>query len=91
MNPKTLHQLQYCEENLIPFAVIIGQDEVKAEIVKLRDVKTRDEVEKKWFSHSTIRFETKCKLFSILDNCAEKWNCYRTKETIKLIENSFII
>ena len=47
MNPKTLHQLQYCEENSIPFAVIIGQDEVKAEIVKLRDVKTRDEVEKK--------------------------------------------
>jgi len=39
-----LHQLQYCEENGIPFTVIIGEDEVKNNVVKLRDVNSRNEV-----------------------------------------------
>lgn len=43
-NPKTLHQLQYCEENQIPFSVIIGEDEVKEGIVKVREITTRTEV-----------------------------------------------
>ena len=43
-NPKILHQLQYCEENGIPFSVIIGEEEVKNNVVKLRDVNTRNEV-----------------------------------------------
>jgi len=42
-NPKTLHQLQYCEENQIPFSVIIGEDEVKNGTVKLREISTRAE------------------------------------------------
>lgn len=42
-NPKTLHQLQYCEENQIPFSVIIGEDEVKEGIVKVREITTRTE------------------------------------------------
>ncbi len=42
-NPKTLHQLQYCEENQIPFSVIIGEDEVKNEMVILREISTRTE------------------------------------------------
>ena len=43
MNPKILLQLQYCEENGIPFAVIIGEDEVKNGVVKLRNIKTRSD------------------------------------------------
>ena len=43
-NPKTLHQLQYCEENQIPLSVIIGEDEVKEGIVKVREIATRTEV-----------------------------------------------
>ena len=43
-NPKILHQLQYCEENAIPFSVIIGEEEIKSNTVKLRDVVTRGEV-----------------------------------------------
>jgi histidyl-tRNA synthetase len=39
-----LHQLQYCEENVIPFALIIGEDEIKNGTVKLRDVVSRAEV-----------------------------------------------
>jgi histidyl-tRNA synthetase len=42
-NPKILHQLQYCEENGIPFTVVIGEDEIQNNVVKLRDVNTRTE------------------------------------------------
>jgi len=44
-NPKLLAQLQYCEENSIPFAVILGESEIKNGVVKLRNVTTREEVE----------------------------------------------
>lgn len=46
-NPKLLVQLQYCEENAIPWAVIIGEGEVAKGIVKLRNVTTRQEEEVK--------------------------------------------
>ena len=42
-----LSQLQYCEENGIPLAVIIGESELAKGIVKLRVVETREEVEVK--------------------------------------------
>merc|ERR1739844_367363 len=44
-NPKMLNQLQYCEAERIPYTIIIGEDELKKGIVKLRTVETRDEVE----------------------------------------------
>lgn len=43
-NPKLLQQLQYCEENGIPLAVILGQSELENNTVKLRTVATREEV-----------------------------------------------
>ena len=46
-NPKMLSQLQFCEEKQIPLAVVIGESEIKAGIVKLRDVQSREEVEVK--------------------------------------------
>lgn len=46
-NPKLLAQLQYCEENSIPFAIILGESEIKNGVVKLRNVVTRDEIEVK--------------------------------------------
>lgn len=46
-NPKLLAQLQHCEENEIPWAVIIGENEVAKGVVKLRDVVTRQEEEVK--------------------------------------------
>ena len=42
--PKLLQQLQYCEENLIPLAVVIGQSEIEKGVVKVRVVSTREEV-----------------------------------------------
>jgi len=42
-NPKLLAQIQYCEERSIPFIIIIGENELKEGIVKIREVKTRDE------------------------------------------------
>lgn len=46
-NPKLLAQLQHCEENEIPWAVVIGEAEVEKGVVKLRDVITRQEEEVK--------------------------------------------
>ncbi|XP_044727919.1 histidine--tRNA ligase, cytoplasmic [Chrysoperla carnea] len=44
-NPKLLAQLQYCEEQGIPLALIIGESEIQNGIVKLREVDTRQEYE----------------------------------------------
>lgn len=44
-NPKLLAQLQYCEENSIPFAIILGESEIKSGVVKLRNVVSREETE----------------------------------------------
>lgn len=46
-NAKVLNQLQYCEENTIPLAVVIGESEIASGIVKVRDIQTREEVEVK--------------------------------------------
>lgn len=43
-NPKLLSQLQHCEESGIPLVAILGEQELKTGVVKLRDVATRDEV-----------------------------------------------
>ena len=40
-NPKLLSQLQHCEEQAIPLAVVIGSSEIERGVVKLRDVNTR--------------------------------------------------
>ncbi|KAM9603301.1 histidine--tRNA ligase, cytoplasmic-like isoform 3-T3 [Morphnus guianensis] len=44
-DPKLLKQLQYCEDTGIPFAAIIGEQELTDGVVKLRDVATREEVD----------------------------------------------
>lgn len=44
-NPKLLSQLQHCEESGIPFVAILGEQELKNGVVKLRDVATREEVQ----------------------------------------------
>lgn len=43
-NPKLLNQFQYCEETGIPLVAILGEDEIKEGVVKLRDVSTREEI-----------------------------------------------
>uniref|UniRef100_A0A8C5IL42 histidine--tRNA ligase n=1 Tax=Junco hyemalis TaxID=40217 RepID=A0A8C5IL42_JUNHY len=43
-NPKLLNQLQYCEETGIPLVAIVGEQELKDGVVKLRIVATREEV-----------------------------------------------
>ena len=43
-NPKFLNQVQYCEKQGIPFMAILGEEEVKQQIVKLRDVEQKTEV-----------------------------------------------
>ncbi|XP_062538711.1 histidine--tRNA ligase, cytoplasmic isoform X1 [Armigeres subalbatus] len=44
-NPKLLAQLQYCEENQIPYAVVLGDGELSRGVVKLREISTRKEDE----------------------------------------------
>ena len=43
-NPKLLNQFQYCERELVPFIVIVGEGEREKGGVTLRDVNTRQEV-----------------------------------------------
>lgn len=43
-NPKLLNQLQYCEDAGIPLVAIIGEQELKDGVVKLRSVTSREEV-----------------------------------------------
>lgn len=43
-NPKLLNQLQYCEDTGIPLVAIIGEQELKDGVVKLRSVMSREEV-----------------------------------------------
>ncbi|XP_053892819.1 histidine--tRNA ligase, cytoplasmic-like isoform X2 [Malaclemys terrapin pileata] len=43
-NPKLLNQLQYCEDTGIPLTAIIGEQELKDGVVKLRVVASREEV-----------------------------------------------
>ena len=42
---KLLDQLQHCEQNKIPLALIIGNSEIENNVVKIRDVVTRVETE----------------------------------------------
>lgn len=42
---KLLSQYQHCESNDIPYAVIFAEDELQRGVVKIRDIKTREEVE----------------------------------------------
>lgn len=44
VNPKFLTQIQYCEDNGIPVAVVIGEDELSKNVVKIRNVVTKAEV-----------------------------------------------
>uniref|UniRef100_K7F903 histidine--tRNA ligase n=1 Tax=Pelodiscus sinensis TaxID=13735 RepID=K7F903_PELSI len=44
-NPKLLSQLQYCEEAGIPLVAIVGEQELKDGVIKLRVVATREEVD----------------------------------------------
>jgi len=44
-NPKLLAQLQHCEQNKIPLAVVLGESEMQRGVVKVRVVETREETE----------------------------------------------
>lgn len=44
-NPKMLNQLQHCEENGIPLAVVLGESELKRGVVKIRNINSRQEDE----------------------------------------------
>ncbi|OCT88374.1 histidine--tRNA ligase, cytoplasmic [Xenopus laevis] len=44
-NSKFLSQLNYCEERGIPLVAIIGEQELQAGVVKLRNVATREEMD----------------------------------------------
>ncbi|XP_010778804.1 histidine--tRNA ligase, cytoplasmic-like [Notothenia coriiceps] len=44
-NPKLLSQLQYCEDSGIPLVAILGEQELKDGVVKLRAVATREEAD----------------------------------------------
>ena len=44
LNPRLLDQFQYCEKNQIDLCLIIGSSEVENQTLKIRHIKTREEV-----------------------------------------------
>lgn len=44
-NPKVLDQMQYCEEKGIPIALILGQSELENNVVTMRNVVTREQIQ----------------------------------------------
>lgn len=60
-NPKLLTQLQHCEETGIPLVAILGEQELKDGVVKLRNVASREEVQAQPSNHHSINnhLETK--------------------------------
>jgi len=44
-SPKMLSQLQYCEDQGIPLAVVVGESEIEKGVVKIRVIETREEEE----------------------------------------------
>ena len=43
-NPRLLNQFEYCEKAGVPFQVLVGEEELKADSLKVRDAETREEV-----------------------------------------------
>lgn len=54
--------MQHCEENSIPFALILGDSELERGIVKLREVSTREEHE---LSRDNLTNEIKSRLATL--------------------------
>ena len=42
-NPHLLNQFQYCEKEGVPFQILVGEEELKADSVKIRDAETKEE------------------------------------------------
>ena len=42
---KVLDQFQYAEDNNIPYCIILGKDEISREVYKIRNTKSREEIE----------------------------------------------
>ena len=71
-SPKLLAQLQHCEEYGIPLAIIIGEGEIKKNVVTLRNVKTREE-----FSIPRVSLVEELKQrLALLDVSTEHWIFY---------------
>lgn len=45
MNPKMLQQIEYCEKHKIPYEIVIGDRELQNNVVKIRTISTREEIE----------------------------------------------
>ncbi|CAO3563012.1 unnamed protein product [Mortierella alpina] len=46
LKPRTQNQWDACDRDMIPFAVIVGGDEVERGVVKIKDMRTKDESQK---------------------------------------------
>ena len=45
-NPKLLNSIQYCEDSGIPLMILIGSSEIENNVIKIRNIRTREEVNK---------------------------------------------
>ena len=59
-DPKFLTQVQYCEQQAVPLMVVVGEEETKNGGVKVRDVKTQKEVNKRVCDYHTLSNTSLC-------------------------------
>ncbi|KAG0044215.1 Cytoplasmic and mitochondrial histidine tRNA synthetase [Gryganskiella cystojenkinii] len=46
LKPRTQNQWDACDKDLIPFAVIVGGEEIEKGVIKIKDMRTKDETQK---------------------------------------------
>lgn len=74
-NPKLLSQLQHCEEGGVPLVAILGEQELKDGVVKLRVVSTREEVR-----HTPLHITRACESSS---GAVHRHSCPETTHFLK--------
>ena len=67
-DPRFLNQVQYCEQQAVPLMVVVGEEEMKNGGVKVRSVKTKEEVNQ----YSCVGYtQPICSFFSC--RCLSSW------------------
>ena len=70
-NPRLLNQFQYCEREGIPFQVLVGEEELKVDSVKIRDAETKEEVSCGLVSSARTGYISSSSSFQLSKQCTQ--------------------
>lgn len=77
-----LNQFQFCEENGVPFCVVIGESEIEKGEVTLRDMSSRNEVTT--ITHLSLTKHCWFLFFVVLIVVLDCWQCFSLKISLGL-------